>query len=521
MALLVGNTNLRYGSLPQLNTFPNDIGAGLACAPTAVANALPALNIDGLLADPLSPTSWQSLYDTRNDLGSNYFYTSGNWAKAVAINGSPQYKVAEGSPPALVLKGTIDYIARKKAESGFKTPITVNALGLTLVPAIEQNFAGFDVEAVVNGNPVQTPSFYEYQDYFTAINPGETRGILDYLILSLARGPVVFGGFYPWGGHALLATSIEVDDNNANGILEKGEGRIFIIDPLNPSTAYSPAIGAEITGGIEGFNTVQNTGTPNILSGDIWQDEDGFLKVEYSQSSLIPRPTRNSFILDTDFGDASSGALSSSPLPITVNVALAMAINTSGLSENLDKQLGTQANATPGLLDFGFLRQDLDTADAVISGYIYSNESSAYANEFFYYECLDQYGTIRSVDPLTGQNLTIRPGESGYSAAAWALAQELTGPNGAATIEHRESADTETLTAFSLDIGQLRTAYLAPIALTSAGDRWVPFSAGNADGKQHFQSTGALSWRMEDLYNLGDADFNDLHMSLLITGISA
>jgi hypothetical protein len=54
-----GTNDRRYGTLAQLDTY-----GGLACAPTAVTNALLALDLDGLLAIPDSPGSHESLFNT-------------------------------------------------------------------------------------------------------------------------------------------------------------------------------------------------------------------------------------------------------------------------------------------------------------------------------------------------------------------------------------------------------------------------------------------------------------------------
>ena len=90
---------------------------------------------------------------------------------------------------------------------------------------------------------------------------------------------------------------------------------------------------------------------------------------------------------------------------------------------------------------------------------------------------------------------------------------------GAVSMGYRESTDSETLTKYRVDLSKLSNGYLAPIALTSKGDIWSPFAAANVDKQQHFLSTGPLSWRMEDQRGLGDRDFNDLHVSMLIESI--
>ena len=129
-------------------------------------------------------------------------------------------------------------------------------------------------------------------------------------------------------------------------------------------------------------------------------------------------------------------------------------------------------------------------------------------------------GTIIGKDQLTGETITYSPGDAGYAKAAWGNAQSLNNEKSKTTMGERVSTDDAAYIPFTVNIDQLSSGLLAPIALTSVGDYWTSFSSGNSDGLQHFQSTGNLSWRMEDQFNLGDADFNDLHVSLLATEIA-
>jgi hypothetical protein len=70
-----------------------------------------------------------------------------------------------------------------------------------------------------------------------------------------------------------------------------------------------------------------------------------------------------------------------------------------------------------------------------------------------------------------------------------------------------------------VNISQLKTGYLAPVVITSEGNIFTPFARANSDQMQHFVARGSLSWGMEDLLGLGDKDFNDLHVSILIDAI--
>ncbi|WP_115070845.1 hypothetical protein [Synechococcus sp. UW179B] len=493
-----GTNDRRYGTLAQLETYD-----GLACAPTAVTNALLALDLDGLLAIPDSPGSHESLFNTRAVLAKKYFHTSREWEKA---------GLAKGSPPSLTLTGTRDYIK----DLGFERNARVSALGLNIFNG--RNLAGFDVIAEINGETIATPELTNAIPY-AVVGTGSSgsNGIFDYLAQNLNLGPVIFGGFYlgpngePDGqGHALTATKIIIDDENSNAIIEKGEASIYFIDPLNPSTSYSPKIGDRI---LADFNSVKSTGSANFIKADIWEGTDGFLKVKYDQQSL--QDANN--ILDFTSGDSSNNR---SENTTTVAVAMAMAINNSNIPENFGQALGENQINTPGILNFNNLENPEGIKASSFSGNLYSNESSNMSNDFLFYEIENLGGTIIDKDQLTGETITYSPGDAGYAKAAWGNSQSLNSAKLKTTMGERVSTDDAAYIPFTVNIDQLSSGLLAPIALTAAGDYWTSFSAGNSDGLQHFKSIGNLSWRMEDQFNLGDADFNDLHVSLLATEIA-
>ena len=523
MTLSIGSSASRVGNLAQANSF-----GGYACAPTSVANALLALGEDSLMQGPSEPGSWESLYETRNNLAENYFFTSVDWEKGASFNPklpSPDYLIAGGSLPSQVLKGTINYINDRQKLQQPKRPVTVSVKGLVSgsiqyrddkgnpTARVPMNFGGFDVQAVINGKNITSPSLVDYQNYFTQVDSGNSYGILDFLMQGLLRGPVVFGMYYTNApaGHAVTATDIQINDSNANGVIERGEATISFIDPLNPSQAYSPTVGA--TTDQEAFNRIKSDGAVKLTKGEIWQNEDGYLTLNYEQQSLALDNGR----ISLPVGDASNNRLGQGN--VTAAITLAMALNTSGLGSDFDKIVGSSSQVAPGLTDFSSFIIDPVTADKVLSGYVYSNESSSYSNQFRYYECIDASGTVKFSDPITGQLRILMPSDAGYSNAAWTLAQGFSGEAGAVSMGYRESTDSETLTKYRVDLSKLSNGYLAPIALTSKGDIWSPFAAANVDKQQHFLSTGPLSWRMEDQRGLGDRDFNDLHVSMLIESI--
>lgn len=202
---------------------------------------------------------------------------------------------------------------------------------------------------------------------------------------------------------------------------------------------------------------------------------------------------------------------------VEVNVAMAMAINNSNIPEDFGEILGDNQTNTPGILNFNNLENSEGIKASSLSGNLYSNESSSMSNAFLFYEIENLRGTITGKDQLTGETITYSPGDAGYAKASWDNAQSLNSAKSKINMSERVSSDDADYTTFTVNIDQLSSGLVAPIVLTSGGDYWTSFSSGNSDGLQHFQSTGYLSWKMEDQFNLGDADFNDLHISLHAT----
>lgn len=525
MTLLIGDNSARFGNLPQLGTFED-----VACVPTSIANALLALGIDELMQDPDNPSSYKSLNETRNKLGNEYFYTSPKWAsltnplddKSIQPNlkslhtdyPTPDYYVAGGSVPSLVIKGTLDYIEAQRKQFPFSTPITVSASGLVIgkVGPRNFNFTGFQLENKIGNETITTPTLEKYESYFSPLTDDPEKrgaGVLDLLMQGLLRGPMVFAMYYTNnpGGHAVAASSIKIDDKNANGWIDEGEGQIFFIDPLHPSQGYDWGVDAE-------FNNIQGTGSFKLTEGNIWQGADGFLKLSYDQTSV---GLLDDGSINIKPGDSSNNTTFSKVEG--ADITLAMALNTSGLAPDFDKKAGALSATAPGLVDFSFLLNDPETKDKTLNGYAYSNEASAFSNDYLYYEILDAKGTITTTDPITGQQLTITPGDDGYISTAWALAEQQSSGLGPISLEDRTSTDKEILTAFSVDLSQLTTGFLAPIAMTSEGNIFTPFAQGNSDMEQHFKYRGPLSWGLEDQLGLGDRDHNDLHVVVLIESI--
>jgi len=198
-----------------------------------------------------------------------------------------------------------------------------------------------------------------------------------------------------------------------------------------------------------------------------------------------------------------------------MSIALAMSLHTNPLPFGLDATVSTNDANTPALYNLTSLIESIENYDT-ITGYLYTNESSFYDNNLLFYSVIDASGQIK--DPVSGDFLT--PADSGYMAAAKAIANE-----NIAVINHeRVSRNDGQLESLTLNLNGLRERdrgeFLAPLVMTSNGETWVPFAQANSDGQQHFLNTGILGWRVEDTYNLGDRDFNDLHVQLIITNLT-
>ena len=114
-----------------------------------------------------------------------------------------------------------------------------------------------------------------------------------------------------------------------------------------------------------------------------------------------------------------------------------------------------------------------------------------------WYSVSDDEGTV--VDPLSGAIL--KPGEPGYAEAAGRRA-DLISDN---TLELTNS----TIAPFSITLGS--GAIYAPLIINqTSGERYFAFAAANPDKLGHFTGFGANGWGMEDGYEGGDRDYDDL-----------
>lgn len=478
------NLKQYFGYLPQL-----DFIAGEACTPTSATNALTYIvskpGFSGGEYAPLSSYSgWESV---RDDLATNYFYTS--------PNSNPP-----GTFPALAIIGMNQYLVK----NGLRDHVSLSTIGVSTDPD-GRNIAGWD-RPEQNGFPAIGP-VSQYSQLFT-----EQRVTGEFLRASLLRSDAILaGGFYSTTGkdlqgHAVLITDLNWTDKNANGVIDAQDGAtVSILDPLDPSQSYSPELGSYIGYGegsttadelADALNTkVTATGDALFKTGSIVQNGDGFLVVQYVQSSL----TNVNGTFENVGGDSSNGK---TEVIADMTLMLSMSLGTNGLPDSVDRLIEQDMPHGTFVFDVSVF------GGHKLEGYIYTNEESAYQNTLQFYSIEGADGTIRHPD--TGEPLA--PGDEGYAALALQLATEFS----ALDMADRVSLNEEQLTAFLKDMGDdLDSVMFAPVVTTSAGDNWFAFEQANADKLVHFKELAPNTYGFEDMFGLGDGDFNDLVFQLI------
>ena len=480
-----------FGYLPQLNTFAEPgTTEGLACTPTSATNALTYIvSKPGFAGGEYAPLSnysgWESV---RDDIATNYFYTS-------------PYSSPPGTLPALAVIGINQHLL----DNGLRDHVSISAIGVSTDPQ-GNNIAGWGRPAG-NGLPAIGPAS-QYSQLFT-----EQRVTGEFLRAALLRSEaIVAGGFYPSDegplGHAVLITDLNWTDKNANGVIDAQDGAtVRILDPLDPSQHYSPEFGSDIGFGAgsttadqlaDALNTkVTATGEALFKTGSIVQNEDGALVVQYVQSSL----TNVNGTFENVGGDSSNGK---AVAVADMTIMFAMSLGTNGLPDSVDHLIEQDMPDGTFVLDISVF------GGHKLEGYIYTNEESAYQNTLHFYLIEGVDGTIRHPD--TGE--TLAPGDEGYAALALQLATEFS----ALDMADRVSLNEEQLTAFLKDMGDdLDSVMFAPVVTTSAGDNWFAFEEANADKLVHFKELAPNTYGFEDMFGLGDGDFNDLVFQTILT----
>ncbi len=469
--------NQYFGYLPQLELFH-----GEACVPTSATNALTYIVskpgfAGGEYAQLKEYSGWVSV---RADLAENYFYTSPN-------------SIPPGTFPALAVIGMDQYLKH----NGLRDHVSFSAIGVS-TNSDNINIAGWGRPAQ-NGFPEIGPAS-KYSELFT-----EQKVTGEFLRASLLRSDAILaGGFYPSPGgspqgHAVLITDLKWTDKNVNGKIDAQEdATVSILDPLDPSQNYSPKIGSNIGSGTDALNTqVTATGGALFKTGKIVQNEDGFLVVEYPQSSL----TNVNGTFENVAGD-SSNSTTEAVIPMTL--MFSMSLGTNGLPDSVDHLIEKD------MLHHGTFVLDVSVFGGhQLEGLIYTNEDSGYQNTLQFYLIEGADGTIRHPD--TG--VTLAPGDEGYAALALQLATEFS----ALHMENRVSLDEEQLTIFSKNMGhdEVDSVFFAPVITTSAGDNWFAFEQANADKLNHFRELAPNTYGVEDMFGGGDGDHNDLVFQLI------
>jgi hypothetical protein len=285
-----------YGYLPQLLTFDE-----AACVPTSFINTFAALahaspNLSGLIGGSGSYADWES---ARNTLASRYFFTSADWSPV-------------GSPASLVVEGTQQYAADRNVAQWLE----IRAIGPG--PGPEDPLAGL---ANFNKNEdisvdapsslgkrkisrVSTPSYdsLERQRLYEArtVTINDIANALD-----SGKG-IILGLIYTSGGqgHAVSAVSLKWNDKNNNGRADRSEkATLSIVDPLDPSGTYSPALESDIAEERLRYNPlVQATGPVKSVDVHLWSEDDGTVYWEYKQTSIKDKDGK----LIREVGDSSN-----------------------------------------------------------------------------------------------------------------------------------------------------------------------------------------------------------------------
>ena len=366
-------------------------------------------------------------------------------------------------------------------------------------------------------------------DYQFEINDYSTEkqfSLIDNLLKYFSKGIVLVGGYYidengeEAGGHQMTATGIQINDANGNARLDRGEAFLLVIDPLDPASAYAPrkieyAPNQEQKSIFDQWNkTIQAAAgaKANLKKVDIFQPENkDYFTIIYEQSAIVPK----------DNGSDSWQVQQTNPVTAEMRSYDIQSIFRSKLGSNIDDRIdiSDETRAGSGSIIFEFddhLKENQVSAEF----FCYYDETSSYKNDLGFYQILDEQGTIQ--DPISGAYL--RPGDAGYLHVATKLSDRFEASdedpsNG--DLGDRVSEDVAQLANFCFNLTAVdQRALLTPIVKTSMGEIFTSFSAANPDGLNHFRSQGDLDFGFEDQLQLGDRDFNDLHVYLSLMEIN-
>ena len=456
----------RYGLLPQLGWFQ-----GNACVPISITNALAGM------------ADWHETPELLIDGSNKHDSLIRTFLKMSEYVGTTN----AGSNAINAYNGLNDYLISRKLESDFAVQI-------------EDNFKTLDSENSITKSQI---------NYFQS------------LISASAKGPVIFMDYYAniRGGHALTGVSLEINDKNNNMIIDKGEAYAYVIDPLDPASNYSPE--TFITSGLttEEANDLWNRtikpasgSTPNLKKVEIYQDfsritsstdktVQGGLTFNYDQTMVeISKLENQVYEPKQSPSNFSEGTLYHF-----------IGLHRSSLPDDISDIISDKITDNQIIYD---LSDELINNQVEGTFFVYLDESSASENDLSFYQLADTSGSI--IDPVTGERL--KPGNANYLSTALELSKQFDASDANSDdddLADRLSADNAQIGNFSFKLNSVNeTALFAPIVTTSDGNIWTTFSSANLDGKNHFQSVGGLSFQLEDQFDLGDADYNDLQVIL-------
>ena len=113
------------------------------------------------------------------------------------------------------------------------------------------------------------------------------------------------------------------------------------------------------------------------------------------------------------------------------------------------------------------------------------------------------------LDPVSGE--TLLPGEPGYAEAERSSANLLNSSGSELQIKN------QAIKSFSFDVEA--GLMLAPLIINSTTqEEYFLYAAANRDGLQHYTGYGANGWGVEDLFGLGDADYDDMIVRFSLEG---
>ena len=240
-----------------------------------------------------------------------------------------------------------------------------------------------------------------------------------------------------------------------------------------------------------GFYLVAGNSADRVL------DTSDFSNVTFSSFQTVAN-SDGSFTLnfednlegDTDFAD------------------LGLTFQTQAGSTTLDQAIAHLQNTDEGeLLDFRGL-------EGTFTATTTTNREGAWNNFIGFYEVENENGGI---DTNGDGVVDLDPGNEGYLAAVVQnrLADiALSAANSEFQTFTNQFAGGSLYAPFIIVDGSPDTANFSSSNTGNANQVYTPFAIGNADGADHFRSLGDNAFGVEDMFGLGDADYDDVVWSM-------